>query len=388
MISDRLLGEWPTIAAQVELLRQQVQAGRSRGAQALDLPEPTTDSQLGVAKQLYTRLIAPWVAQVGAGRSVVLIPDDDLAFAPFAALIGPDGRYLVETIYFSLLDSSRELARLHGKSVVNEGALIVGGPDFDSEANRELRPARTGAPARVQAPAVASRLGQVRGALTAAHWAPLPGAAAEAKALGALFGAQSRTAGLQPKLLLGATASEASWKALAPGRRYLHLATHGYFARQPTGAQRAAAERNPLLLSGLLFAGANRPLPAQERAEDGWLAAEEVAGLDLQGTELVVLSACETGLGGAGSGEGVFGLRRAFLQAGVRGLVLSLWQVDDEATVEFMHKFWSRLLACTPTSGCAKAKVLADTQREMLATGRWRAPQYWAAFVYAGEWSR
>lgn len=376
------LGEWPTLAASLATLRKNVQAGQSRGAQALGDHVPDDEGRTAVAKGLFGRLIAPWLDRLGKSQQVVLIPDDDLAFAPFAALVAPDGKYLVQMLDFSLLDSSRELARLQGSGAAGTGALLVGGPDFDAETGRR------GGSAKTAPGAVASRLAQVRPAVSTSRWAALPGAAAEARQLATLLSATPGPRGLNPKLLLGAAATEAAWKDAAPGQRYLHLATHGYFSRTAQGPQRAAAERNPLLLSGLLLAGANTPANASDGVEDGWLSAEEVAGLDLQGTELVVLSACETGLGGAGSGEGVFGLRRAFFQAGARGLVMSLWNVDDEATAHFMQKFWTRLLACSAEQNCTKAKALADTQRDMLSDARWSTPQYWAAFVYAGDWRR
>ncbi len=369
------LGPWLAVAENLAVLRKSIVTGRSRGAAPLadEGGARDGDAQLNSAKYLYTHLITPWLGRLAAGAQVVLIPDDDLAFAPFSALVGPDGKYLIETLAFSLLDSGREVVRLRGRPAVRAGAVVVGGPDFDLEAAKPTSAARP-----------TSRSGQVRAGTGKVEWSPLPGAAAEAAMLDALL----RSADLVPKLLLGAAATEGQWKALAPGRRYLHLATHGYFARDSADDTPSAALRNPLLRSGLVFAGANHPAPGGEDSEDGWLTAEEVAGMDLAGTELVVLSACETGLGGGGSGEGVFGLRRAFFQAGARGLVMSLWNVDDEATVQFMQKFWTRLLQCDKTAGCTKSRLLAETQKEMLHDARWHDPMYWAAFVYVGEWER
>jgi CHAT domain-containing protein len=138
---------------------------------------------------------------------------------------------------------------------------------------------------------------------------------------------------------------------------------------------------NPMLRSGLALAGANTWLKAgnpPEEAEDGLLTAEDVTGLDLQATELVVLSACETGLGQVHVGEGVFGLRRAFVLAGARTLVMSLWKVPDEPTRELMEDFYARLLA-----GQARAEALRQAQLALKA--KYPEPFYWGAFICQGD---
>jgi len=141
-----------------------------------------------------------------------------------------------------------------------------------------------------------------------------------------------------------------------PRARWAHLATHGFFAAPDSkerehlfrpddfllgvGAERrGAAARNPLTLSGLVLAGANQPTDA----DSGVLTGEAVAGLDLDGMDLAVLSACQTGLGEAAAGEGVFGLQRAFHIGGARNVVASLWKVDDEATAALMNLFYIHL---------------------------------------------
>jgi len=133
--------------------------------------------------------------------------------------------------------------------------------------------------------------------------------------------------------------------------------------------------------SGLVFAGANTWLKGEEApaaAEDGLLTAEDVTGMDLLGTELVVLSACETGLGEVRVGEGVFGLRRAFVLAGAKTLVMSLWKVPDEQTQELMVDFYRRLLA-----GEGRAEALRNAQLAMKV--KYPDPLYWGAFICQGE---
>jgi CHAT domain-containing protein len=204
---------------------------------------------------------------------------------------------------------------------------------------------------------------------------------------------------------LGAAATEGRLKAECRSPRILHLATHGFFlpdqqpelrdvapglggdpigsAAEGFGAGRLSGPgmEDPMLRSGLALAGANTWLKAghlPEEAEDGLLTAEDVTGLDLLATELVVLSACDTGLGQIHVGEGVFGLRRAFVLAGARTLVMSLWKVPDDQTRELMEDFYGRLLA-----GEGRAQALRQAQLAMKA--KYPDPFYWGAFICQGD---
>jgi CHAT domain-containing protein len=140
-----------------------------------------------------------------------------------------------------------------------------------------------------------------------------------------------------------------------------------------------------LLVSGLAFAGANRPA-AGGRQADGILTAEEVAGLNLQGTEWAVLSACDTGLGEIRPNEGVFGLRRAFQIAGVRTIIMSLWSVEDASTRAWMRALYAARfeehLSTADAVHRADVRMLQDRRRR----GQTTHPFYWAAFVAAGDW--
>ena len=174
----------------------------------------------------------------------------------------------------------------------------------------------------------------------------------------------------------------------------LHIATHGYFLENskfdPNQIQFGVADsynrlsfglENPLLRSGLALAGANtwlerKPLPLE--AEDAMFNAEDVSGLDLLGTELVVLSACNTGIGEVRRGEGVFGLRRAFVLAGARTLVMSLWKVPDEQTQQLMEFFYDHIL-----DGESRAESLRKAQLAMKK--KYPDPLYWGAFICQGD---
>lgn len=138
---------------------------------------------------------------------------------------------------------------------------------------------------------------------------------------------------------------------------------------------------NPLLRSGLVLAGYNTWLNGgipPEEAEDGILTAEDVSGLNLLATDLVVLSACETGLGEIRTGEGVFGLRRAFVLAGTKTLVMSLWSVPDVETQPLMEEFYRRLLA-----GQSRAGALREAQ--LMIREKHPDPYYWGAFICQGD---
>jgi CHAT domain-containing protein len=196
----------------------------------------------------------------------------------------------------------------------------------------------------------------------------------------------------EAKLLRQGEATEAALKAVR-GPEILHLATHGFFIEDQafplgetgrdlmvTGAPALGGRllENPLLRSGLVLAGANR---LTSGGEDGIVTALEASGLDLSGTDLVVLSACETGFGAVRTGEGVYGLRRAFVMAGARTLIMSLWKVDDTATAELMSTFHRRL-----TEGQGKAEALRQAQLEIRRVHTWRHPFFWASFVSQGDW--
>jgi CHAT domain-containing protein len=137
---------------------------------------------------------------------------------------------------------------------------------------------------------------------------------------------------------------------------------------------------NPLLRSGIALAGANERHSGAN--EDGILTALEVAQLDLHGTELVVLSACDSGIGDVQNGEGVYGLRRALVLAGAQTQVTSLWKVSDEATRTLMVDFYQRLL-----KGEGRSAALRHAQLAMLANPELAHPYYWASFVPIGNWA-
>ncbi|HAS45874.1 MAG TPA: hypothetical protein DCS93_35660, partial [Microscillaceae bacterium] len=214
---------------------------------------------------------------------------------------------------------------------------------------------------------------------------PLPGTRKEINNIQTLL-----TGKLTSTLYQGKTATEENIKALKnPG--VLHLATHGYFLKsnhldalkkmhrlQIAGTELKHYLENPLLRSGLVFTGAQASFKGEKQPNDvqenGILTAQEVINLDLDSTQLVVLSACETGRGKIQNGEGVYGLQRAFLSAGAKNVLMSLWAVDDQATQYFMQYFYTALLQ---RQSIHKAYRIAQKRLRQ----DYPSPYYWGAFV-------
>lgn len=217
--------------------------------------------------------------------------------------------------------------------------------------------------------------------MTDTYFAPIGGTLQEARVIRILFP--------DALFLSGAEATETALKkANAP--EILHIATHGFFLEdQDSPNDKPAATReaktaieteNPLLRSGLALAGANRL--DSNNGDDGILTALEASGLNLWGTKLVVLSACDTGLGKIKIGEGVYGLRRAFTSAGTETLLMSLWSVSDYVTRELMTNYYKNL-----KSGLGRGAALRQVQLEMLRKKGRKHPFFRAAFIQSGEWA-
>ncbi len=169
------------------------------------------------------------------------------------------------------------------------------------------------------------------------------------------------------------------------GPKVLHLATHGFFLTDQDllDEKRKAPYENPLVRSGIVLAGANRSM--KTGTDEGIVTAEKILSLRLHGTDLVVLSACETGLGDVKSGEGVFGLRRAFTQAGTKGLVMSLWSVPDKETKEIMVNFYTNALVKKMKRPEALRQAILTELTGVRKRYGTTKPFFWGAFVYMGE---
>ena len=421
------LGLAEAIDRDVKAWRGSIQAGvrgRGRGFRIIKEGEANSETDPVLApRRLRDRVWAPLEAHLGGASTIVVIPEGTLTRLPWGALPGKTSAgYLIEDYALATASSGQDLLnQLVRQEPAGARSVIVGGIFYDD-------PPATEGPASISAQ---SR--PVEEVLKA--WSYLPGTRLEIDQI-----AHLTLPGADLVVLGRSDASEPAMRKILPQAHLAHLATHGFFAEsryrsvldqppaldpialswgfvdgsglrfEPT-ALLAVSGRNPLVLSGVVVAGANLPPRISDSGlpdgADGILTGEEVASLDLRCTQLVVLSACDTGLGEMGGGEGVFGLQRAFHLAGARTTIASLWKVDDAATealmVEFYRNLWQKRLGSLEALRQAQVSMIHryDPRTETLrASGSSRpgviserendadrlSPNFWAAFVLSGDW--
>lgn len=304
-------------------------------------------------RALYAMVMEPVLARTRGRRRLFMAPDAELYLVPFGALTDDDGRYVVENTSIHYLASGRDLQRWATRVPTVPGQVV---------------------------------------AVVNPHGAGLKQAETEAEVLKHLFG--------DVRVLRGEMATEAQVRGVVRPWVF-HLATHGLFDSGRTELERPVAantrwmnpshgmgptptwnpERvetdNPMLNSGLLLAANDREISS----DDGWWTAYEISGRDLEETELVTLSACDTGRGELHHGEGVLGLRRAFVLAGAQTIVMSLWSVDDQSTAKLMTSYYDGL-----RRGVGRGDAMRQAQLEMLSRDGFNHPFYWAGFVVEGDW--
>ena len=304
-------------------------------------------------------VIEPLKKVLNNENTLFISPDAELNRVPFSALSSFEENMLLgEAVNIRLLTTGRELIKLSKKSKnVNQFALVIADPSFNIIENIAYKNNDKFQPIKISQ--------QRSGDLLSLRWPLLPGTAIEGKTISEILDSQLLTKNK-------ATVS-AIQKLEMP--KIIHIASHAYFLPNQKNNE------NPLLRSGIVLAGANEP--ELNPLDDGYLTALEVTKLNWQGTELVVISGCESGKGDIRSGEGIYGLKRAIAVAGARSSVLSLWKVDDIATADFMEKFYQKL-----KDGMGRSEALAETQKEFKNHSilRFRHPYYWAAFQLSGDW--
>lgn len=398
---------------------------------------------------LRERLVDPLQPSLQGVNLLLISPDGFLNQVPFAALPGREkGKYLLEELQVATVPDPRELPALldshSADSSQQPSLLLMGGLDYDK---------KTATPSVAEndvATPLRPRRAALRGA-TGYFFPPLvPGTLDEIDEIDSMFRehfAARDSRELKPLKKTGATGTVDVFRSEAQRHRWIHLATHGFFSGKdldpdepcsgtpPSPDSRTSRDAqqdqpddglagqnrtvDPGLLSGIAFAGANRASEltpgladsSSEEADDGILTALEVAELDLRNVDMVVLSACQTGLGRVAGGEGVLGLQRAFQVAGAKTCITSLWKVDNSATQLLMKEFYGNLwgidpLTKKPRKQLGKLDALRQAQSTMLRqydplgktlagleipversiVPRRASPFYWAAFVLSGDW--
>lgn len=326
-----------------------------------------------IARDVDQKIMQPIRPLLGTASKLLISPDGQLNLIPFEALVDEQNRYLIERFSCTYLTSGRDLFRLQLARESKTPPLVVANPIF-GEPEIQIADAKGITSKSQRSVTTGSDLSEV-------YFAPLAGTAPEAQAIKSLFD--------EAKVLTGKKATESSLKQVdAP--RILHIATHGFFLTDSISSATGNDDRkrsinattkieNPLLRSGLALAGANL---RNYRNEDGILTALEASGLNLWGTKLVTLSACDTGIGEIKTGEGVYGLRRAFVLAGTESLVMSLWGVNDYVTRAIMTNYYKGL-----KNGLGRSEALRQVQLRMLKDKSKQHPYYWASFIQSGEWA-
>ncbi|MEZ2319061.1 MAG: tetratricopeptide repeat protein [Microcoleus sp.] len=339
------LGEAKKIEEFLELFRQSL----------ADKNTPISQLQES-ARNLDRLLMQPVRKLLGNTHKILLSPDGALNLIPFEALVDENNRYLVENYSFTYLTSGRDLLRLQISSPSKQPPVVIADPYFD-------RPGEVAT--------VSSNSNNTRSIdLSKIIFSPLSGTAEEARAIASLFK-------INP--LLNSQATEGAIKQVK-SPQILHIATHGFFQEgSRSQSNQNTINDNPLLLSGLVLSGFRKQQGGGN--EDGVLTALEVTTLNLVGTKLAALSACDTGIGKDSTGEGIYGLRRALVIAGSESQLISLWKVDDNATKDLMVKYYNRLL-----NNEGRSEALRQTQLAMLKSETDRHPYYWAAFIPSGDW--
>lgn len=338
-----------------------------------------------LARAVDERVMRPVRSLIGDATHLLVSPDGELDLIPFEALVDENGRYLLERYSITYLTAGRDLLRMQVPRESRSKPIVVADPFFGEPGSRQIAEARS---LKVNHTKTASARRSITTGqdLSTVYFAPLIGTAQEAHTIHSLFP--------EARVLTGERATEAALKGVdAP--RILHIATHGFFLQDqgsdtgPTtpgpaeGGTRAIQARvnieNSLLRSGLALAGANLN---KGGGDDGILTALEAANLNLWGTKLVTLSACDTGVGEVKNGEGVYGLRRAFFLAGTETLVMSLWPVSDYVTRELMSDYYGGL-----KKGLGRGEALRQAQLAMHKRKGHQHPFYWASFIQSGEWA-
>ncbi|MGK7895355.1 MAG: CHAT domain-containing tetratricopeptide repeat protein [Xenococcus sp. (in: cyanobacteria)] len=330
------------------------------------------------AQKLEQMVMQPVRQLLGDTTNILLSPDGKLNLVPFEALVDENDQYLVENYNFTYLTSGRDLMRLQQKSPSKEPPLVIADPLYNEE-NKLVASNRS--------------IEEISQLFDKLSFPRLAATVKEAQAIQSILKLSNEQIKLQNQ------ANETLLKQVK-SPQILHIATHGFFLDKPPETNSNPSLNqinnfnppttidNPLFRSGLVLAGVESRSNEETEANDGVFTAYEATFLNLSGTKLVVLSACDTGVGDITTGEGIYGLRRALVIAGSESQVISLWKVADEGTKDLMVAYYQKL-----QQGEGRTTALHEVQKEMLRgelTGEngqsYEHPYYWASFIPSGDW--
>jgi CHAT domain-containing protein/tetratricopeptide (TPR) repeat protein len=333
------------------------------------LRDPGRSDAQHLTRAVAEQVLDPIQPLIADDTRLLISPDGQLNLIPFEALLDGQRRYLVERFSITYLTTGRDLLRMQAPHPSRDVPVLVADPWFGEPKGTLVSSARMAGRGRTVRRSVT-----IGADLASLYFAPLEGTRAEARTIQALFP--------DARLLTGEQASEAALEQLK-GPKILHVATHGFFLQDADGEAAAGGAssdpENPLLRSGLALSGANL---VRDNKGEGILTALEASNLDLWGTKLVTLSACDTGVGEVKNGQGVYGLRRSFFLAGTETLVMSLWPVSDYVTRQMMTAYYTGL-----KQGLGRGEALRQAQLAMLKRKARQHPFYWASFIQSGEWA-
>ena len=349
------LGKQREIAPLVAQMRSSVEA-EAHGSGLNSRRNEREYRQAG--EQLRKLIWTPLLAEIGKAHTVFVVPDGVLNLVPFSALPDGDGYMVEHGPVVHLLTSERDLLP-DPEPATKAGLLAIGSPAFEL--------------VQLDTPADTLRDAGVKcEAFDKMQFHPLPGSLGEIKDISATW---QRWNGRERTIVLtGGEATRSQFIEKAAQSRVLHVATHAFVLDQKCG------NGNPLMHSGLVFAGANKTRDASV------LTAQQIASLDLRGVDWAVLSACNSGYGELQDGEGVLGLERSFRVAGARSVIMALWPVDDAAARTFMRVLYAERFGKhqnTAESVWSASRKVLERRR---AQGKSTHPWYWASFVGAGAW--
>lgn len=331
-------------------------------------------------EKLYSLIFHPLEKYLLDGETIYFSPVSGLHKVNVQA-IPVNGKRLMDKYHLIEVSSTAQLLESNWRETTDQlpNAFLIGGVDYsediESMTSEALNYVRYGTK-----PYVATR------STNRSSWDPIPETLVEAQLIDSILYSKK----IETLFLSGGKASEEAFKNLdGNSPTIIHIATHGFFYEEKNDATTRyfdntysyANKRFPMQFSGLLFAGANNAwkgnLPPNN-IEDGILTAEEISQMDLKGTKIAVLSACDTGLGVIDNVDGVYGLQRGFKMAGVETIVMSLWKVPDDATRILMVEFYKYIVA-----GKKGQQALIDAQRFLrnVENGKYDKPHYWASFI-------